>query len=112
MVHLELHSKSEVTRRPFTMVFASCLRAKSTTSSEKTSTTTFSQEERASSKCDTLLDGEERLLVRRVADDATTTGRRSRRPLDDVDVTVRDRVVAAGADGRDQCENTVIRAEP
>ena len=64
-------------------------------------------------ECDTLLDGEERLLVRRVADDADHDPVEDRRrPLDDVDVTVRDWVVAAGADGRDQCENTVIRAEP
>ena len=107
------HSKSEVTRRPFTMVFASCLRAKSTTSSEKTSTTTFSQDEGVLEECDTLLDGEERLLVRRVADDAHDDPVEDRRrPLDDVDMPVRDWVVAAGADGRDQCENTVIRAEP
>ena len=36
------HSKSEITRRPFTITFASHLRAKSTTSSLKTSTSTFS----------------------------------------------------------------------
>ena len=36
------HSKSAITRRPFTIVFASCLRAKSTTSSWKTSTVTLS----------------------------------------------------------------------
>jgi len=36
------HSKSEITRSPLTITFASHLCAKSTTSSEKTSTSTFS----------------------------------------------------------------------
>src|SRR5205807_183300 len=42
------HSKSEITRRPFTITLASHLRAKSTTSSEKTSTSTLGRSERAS----------------------------------------------------------------
>ena len=44
------HSKSAITRRPFTIVRAPCLRAKSTTSSLNTSTTTLSSSESASSR--------------------------------------------------------------
>jgi hypothetical protein len=44
------HSKSAITRRPFTIVRAPCLRAKSTTSSLKTSTTTFSTSATACSR--------------------------------------------------------------
>ena len=68
------HSKSEIARRPLTIVVAPCLRAKSTTSSEKTSTTTFSHAgERVLEERDALLDREERLLVR------AGRGRRRRR---------------------------------
>ena len=104
------HSKSEITRSPFTIVLASCLRAKSTTSSEKTSTTTFSQaSEGVLEERDALLDREERLLVRRVADDADDDAVEDRRRTpDDVDVAVRDGVVAPWADCRDHREKTVI----
>ena len=69
--------------------------------------------ERVLEERDPLLDGEERLLVRRVADDADDDAVEDRRRApDDVDVPVRDGVVAAWADRCDHRENTVIRAEP
>ena len=60
-----------------------------------------------------LLDREERLLVRRVADDADDDAVEDRRcAADHVDVPVRDGVVRAGADCGDHFAYTVIRAEP
>ena len=65
------HSKSEMTRSPLTIAFASHRCAKSTTSSRKTSISTFVEmRERAAQELDALLDREHRLLVMRVADDA------------------------------------------
>ena len=60
-----------------------------------------------------LVYGEQRLLVQRIAhdphDDAVEDARGA---ADDVDVTVRHRVVRAWADRRDHLEKTVMRAEP
>ena len=54
------HSKSAITRRPFTIVRAPCLRANSTTSSLNTSTTTFVDvRERVLEERDALLDREQ-----------------------------------------------------
>ena len=51
------HSKSEMTRSPLTIAFASQRRAKSTTSSAKTSTSTFGRSrERLAQELDPLLD--------------------------------------------------------
>ena len=62
---------------------------------------------------DALLDGEERLLVRRIAYDTDDDPVEDhRRAADDVDVPVGDGVVGPGADGCYHRENTVIRAEP
>ena len=99
------HSKSEIARSPLTIVFAPCLRANSTTSSANTSTSTFvtCSRERLLEKRDALLDGEHRSLVLRIADDADDDAVEDlRRPADDVDVAVRDRVVAARADRDDR----------
>ena len=109
------HSKSEITRSPFTIVLESCLRAKSTTSTENTSTTTLSQAaEGVLEKRHPLLDGEERLLVGRIPYDAYDDPVEDRRRTpDDVDVSVGDGVIRAWADRRDHSSsNTVIRAEP
>ena len=69
--------------------------------------------ERLLEECDTVGEGEHRLLVMRVAydadDDAVEDGRR---PADHVDVSVRDRVVRAWVDSGDHRVNRVIRAEP
>ena len=88
------HSKSEMTRSPFTIVVASCLRANSTTSSENTSTTTLLEPGRASSRKSTRSS-----TVKSVSlcvgspddahDDAVEDRRRT---TDDVDVAVRDGV--------------------
>jgi len=62
---------------------------------------------------DALLDGEQRLLVGGVTDNAHDDAVEDRgRATDDVDVPVRDGVVGPWADGCYHCENTVIRAEP
>ena len=98
------HSKSAITRRPFTIVREPCLRAKSTTSSLKTSTTTFVDVgERVLDERDALLDGERRLLVVRVADDADDDRVEDRgRAADHVDVAQRDGVERAGVDCDDR----------
>ena len=64
-------------------------------------------------KGDPLLDGEQRLLVVRVADDADddVVERRSG-ATDHVEVAEGDRVVRAWADSGDHRVKTVIRAEP
>ena len=97
------HSKSAITRRPLTIVRAPCLRAKSTTSSLKTSTTTFADvRERVLEERDALLDGERRLLVVRVADDADDDLVEDRGgAADHVDMPERDGVEGAGVDGDD-----------
>jgi hypothetical protein len=69
--------------------------------------------ERRLEKRHALLDAEERLLVQRVTHDAHDDAVEDRRrPLDDVDVPVRDGVVGAWADCGNHRENTVMRAEP
>ena len=110
------HSKSEITRSPFTIVVASCLRAKSTTSSEKTSTTTLLEPGRArprgtSTRSSTV---NSVCLCVRVADDADDDAVEDRRgAADHVDVAVRDGVVACpGQMAVIIGEKTVIRAEP
>ena len=79
-------------------------RANSTTSSAKTSTSMLSQSASASRRnCDALLDREHRLLVLRVADDADDDALEDPGGArDDVEVAVRDRVVAPRADGGDR----------
>ena len=60
-----------------------------------------------------LLDREQRLLVRRVADNAHHDAIEDRGgAADHVDMPVGDGVVASRTDGCYHCENTVIRAEP
>ena len=62
---------------------------------------------------DTLFDREQRRLVRRVAHDTHDHPVEDRgRATDDVNVAVRDGVVAPWADCCDHREKTVIRAEP
>ena len=69
--------------------------------------------ERTLEERDALLDRKERLLVERVTDDADDDAVEDRRrAADDIDVPVRDGVVAAWADGGDHREKTVMRAEP
>src|SRR5437868_3293388 len=62
---------------------------------------------------DALLDGEHRLLVARVGDDADHDPvEDARRARDHVDVAERDRVVRAWTDRRDQCWKRERRARP
>ena len=70
--------------------------------------------ERILEEGDALLDREQRVLVGRVADDADDDTVEDRRgAADDVDVPVRDGVVASGADcARHRVVKTLIRAEP
>ena len=95
------HSKSEITRRPFTIVFAPYLRANSTTSSAKTSTSTLSlARERLFEERDPFLDREHRPLVARLAHDADDDAVEDLRgAADDVDVPVCDRVVTCPGNG-------------
>ena len=81
-------------------------RANSTTSSAKTSTSTLSWSASASRRnSHPLLDREHRLLVLRVADDADDDAVEDPRGArDDVEVAVRDRVVAPRADGGDRAD--------
>jgi len=73
----------------------------------------LARRERVLEEGDPLLDREERLLVRRVTDDADDDAVEDRgRAPDDVDVPVRDGIVRARTDGCYHRENTVIRAEP
>ena len=69
--------------------------------------------ERPLEKGDPLLHRKQRLLVERVTDDADDDSVEDPGcAADDVDVPVRDGVVASWADGRDHLEKTVMRAEP
>ena len=70
--------------------------------------------ERVLEEAHPLLHGEERRLVLRVLDDSDDDAIEDRRrALDDVDVPVRDGVVATWADRSDhRARYTVIRAEP
>src|SRR5205807_2212369 len=63
---------------------------------------------------DALVEGEHRLLVMRVADDADDDAVEDPgRARDHVEVPVRHRVVGAGTDRRDHsCANTVTRVRP
>ena len=95
------YSKSEIARRPFTIAFAPCSRAKSTTSVSKGFTCTLGRFcDLRLDELDALLGAEQRLLLAHglVDDGDDHVVEHLRRAPDDVEVAERDRVVGARAD--------------
>ena len=112
------HSKSEITRRPFTIVLrAPALRELDDELGEDVHLDVVLGAQGLLEEADALLDREHRLLVARLADDADDDPVEDRGGArDDVEVAERDRVVAPGADRGAEvahaCSKSVRRAEP
>ena len=102
------YSKSEIARSPFTIAFAPCSRAKSTTSVSKVFTCTLASSAISAWMNADALSASNRVFCLRTGWFTTATitlSNTARARADDVEVAERDRVVGARADALSRCSS-------